>query len=117
VWCGFGFIDLDSKLILKWFWKTNIYIRKEKKKKNELTFLPVRPGGLEARSALACSLLSLFALGRASRPWSCHEPSKIRSTARIRRYPFGHNFAKEPLTFIILEPAVQNVKPESILFF
>jgi hypothetical protein len=34
---------------------------KEKKRKA----LPVRPGGLEARFALACSLLSLFALGRA----------------------------------------------------
>jgi hypothetical protein len=52
-----------------------------------------------------------------SRPWRCREPSKIRSTAMIRRYPFGHNFAKEPLTFIILEPIVQNVKTKSILFF
>jgi hypothetical protein len=38
-------------------------MRKEKKKKRKA--LPVRPDGLEARFTLACSLLSLFALGRA----------------------------------------------------
>jgi hypothetical protein len=36
-------------------------MRKEKKKKRKA--LLVQPGGLEARSALTCSLLSLFPLG------------------------------------------------------
>jgi hypothetical protein len=35
-------------------------MRKEKKKEKRKV-LPVRPGGLGARFALACSLLSLFA--------------------------------------------------------
>jgi hypothetical protein len=39
-------------------------------------------------------------------PLELSQPSKIRSTAKIRRYPFGCNFAKEPLTFINLEPVV-----------
>jgi hypothetical protein len=45
-----------------------IYKKREEKKKNQLTFLPVRPGGLEAHSTLACSLLSLFALGHRATP-------------------------------------------------
>jgi hypothetical protein len=39
-------------------------------------------------------------------PLELSQPSKIRSTAKIRRYPFGRNFDKEPLTFINLEPIV-----------
>jgi hypothetical protein len=35
-----------------------------------------------------------------------HEPSKSRSTAQIRRYPFAGKIDKEPLDFFRLEPAV-----------
>jgi hypothetical protein len=56
--------DLNSKFILKWLWKTNLY--KKRKGKNKLTSLPVArwPGSLLSRPALSPSL---FLLGPPSR--------------------------------------------------
>jgi hypothetical protein len=50
--------DLNSKFILKWLWKTNLY---KKRKEKKLTSLPAArwPGSLLSRPALSPSLFSL----------------------------------------------------------
>jgi hypothetical protein len=94
-------------------------MRKEKKKEKRKA-LPVRPGGLEARFALACSLLSLFALGRAE----LSRRFPVSSCARVG-WPRDQPRPRVPLSSVAdgWDPAVSRdllphvvTKPECVIF-
>jgi hypothetical protein len=87
VWFLFLLIWIQNPF-LKWFWKTNIYIRKEKKKRINSPFLLVRPGGLEACATPACPSPSLF---WAAEPSSPFPPPALSRVGRPRRRR-GHTF-------------------------
>jgi hypothetical protein len=46
-----------------------------------------------------------------------HEPSKSRSTAQIRTYPFAGKFVKETLSFLVINPRSLAQYPESVFVF
>jgi hypothetical protein len=46
-----------------------------------------------------------------------HEPSKSRSTAQIRTYPFAGKFVKETLNFLVINPRSLAQYPESVFMF